>query len=197
MIIELAGMPCSGKTSNLQNYSLIFKAEIITSSLIQEELNISKNLKIINFLIIDFILVLRGIKYIGKNKFFLLINTLKFSGWNYLRRLNVLRNTLKKFAIFELFSKYKDRNFIVDEGISQIIYNFATSKNNISNVFLIPYLTNSNLKVIHIICDNKEIQKRLLIRGHKMIRYYGLENFLFLNNQAKEILICLLKEINK
>lgn len=197
MIIELAGMPCSGKTSNIYNYSLLFKAEIITNHLIQKELKLCLNSKIINLILIDIILVLRGLRFIGRKNLILLLDALKLSGWNYLRRLNVLRNTLKKYAIFELFSKYEERNFLVDEGISQIVYNFATSKNKISNSLLLPYLKNSKLKVIHIICDNEEIRKRLSIRGHKMIRYYGIENFLILNNKAKRNLITLLKKINK
>ena len=52
MLIELAGMPCCGKTSNLQKYSLLFEAEIITNSLIQEELKLtcySLNQEIKNF----------------------------------------------------------------------------------------------------------------------------------------------------
>lgn len=196
MLIEISGMPCTGKTTNKNYYEQIYNAKLIDKWTIQKRLKINTSSRLLNLIIMNLILILLGINGIKFKDHSKLIIAILKSGWTINRKVNVWRNCMFKFAFIKLFAKAKGMNYLIDEGLSQIPYIFATSQFKLNNKWIFPYINDNSIIVEHLDVDIDEIKTRLIKRGHPLLDNVGIEQFMTFNLNVKEELKLLLNQVN-
>ena len=172
--IEITGQPCSGKTTFLNSYTFDgIKPQIYKQRMV---------LKLMNFI--------RGAIYLRSKISHLLVWSLKEQG-SFAFKLNIFRNAVSKFGIFvDLKKTYRSSKhiMIVDEGISHLPFLFQNTKTkDVLRMFI------SELKDVEVIFlaspGTSIIKERLLSRGHKRLKYLGLDSFVSRNSDIESLLI--------
>ena len=99
-------------------------------------------------------------------------------------KLNIFRNTLRKFAIYYLTLRHYDSKVYIDEGISHIPFSHTSS--SFEEIFPIiePYLKNTSL--IYIRCtSDEELKRRLLHRGHSRLKFISVEKLILKSRKVE------------
>ncbi|PQJ83326.1 hypothetical protein [Aliivibrio sifiae] len=165
--IELVGIPCCGKSYICANkFSNI------------RYLSGRKNIIYELLLFICGILTLK----IEDIKFF--ISCVRRENVSFLFKVNIFRNIVRKFGLNKI---YRNRGYIIDEGVSQIPFNLLNS--NVDEVFKVvfPYLES---KVYFINSANdSEIKKRLINRGHTRLFFINIDDFISINRSVENNVI--------
>ena len=166
MIIEITGVPGSGKS---ELYNLLKKNQTLFKFPSDKNKNIFFEFKLLLFFIYNYSLM---------NNFKSIFKSIFKSKNSLFHRLNILRNTIKKFSLFHYYHR-KDGVYIIDEGISHLPFSlFVDSyKKRIlkSRVDLIlNFLPMPN--ILFIISASETIAtERLKIRGHKRMQLLDKE----------------------
>ena len=172
--LEITGQACSGKTSFLSK-----KVSIEENFLIYASGNFRK---ILNFI--------SGLRYLGIFKIKILFKfTLKERGSLYFK-MNVFRNAIAKFGIFNHLNKLKkySKTIVIDEGISHLPFLFLETKTE----EVVDFISNElkQIQVIFLISlDRNVIKSRMKYRGHKRLRFLALDDFLDKNNSIEQSLL--------
>ncbi|MCP4118774.1 MAG: hypothetical protein GY737_25940 [Desulfobacteraceae bacterium] len=199
MIIEITGVPGSGKTTiinqliaNPKNNCTLFSPELICQFLHMKIFPLFVK-KIISDIFLVFILACNLFKY----KEILFVGFLKVMQTNesLIFKLNIFRNIMLKIAGFEAgVTIFKKKRLLFDEGISHIPFNLADYTNFeqqtlTTSIKLLagPY---SNVNLLLIDHCQIDIVKRLKCRGHKRLLKggYDCQKFVDTNHEIFELM---------
>lgn len=185
-VVELTGAPCSGKTKLIDQLCSNYNAVPLNNNWLDEELRLWMLPPSLRLIFREIILLILGTKVLGISRIFILCGSIRVSGWNTARKLNVLRNVLAKFAMHKIVYSQAKVNFIIDEGISHIPFIFATSLVQCPTRICTFFPKGSPI-ILRINCEPKELRRRLMFRGHDMLHAgTSIDKFIELNVKAGE-----------
>ena len=189
MIVEVTGIPCSGKSYYLNYLSVEYNCVVLDKQFINNFLHISCLPCPVSFIIREFYHLFTGITKLNFYTIKFLLKYLFYSKWSFYRKVNVFRNVVKKYSLHYIVYKNEDIDFIVDEGVCHIPFIFATAKQNYTPELLINHY-NLDINVIIIKSETKILFKRILKRGHSFINSHNhCDLILFIiKNQISSIL---------
>ncbi len=172
---EITGQPCSGKSTYIDKVLLSYKiSESSTDTLIQ---------KIYFFFY--------GFMYLENSRIKKILKWSLKENASILFRLNIFRNAIAKFAIFnkKYFLKLKNNhNFFLDEGISHLPFLFLETDTKLVVEFIFNELQQVNVLFLKS-PGSEKIKKRLKDRGHKRLKFLTISNFIDRNEEIEEILL--------
>lgn len=177
MIIELTGIPCSGKSTLADRIASGFAGRdgFITSAqcCILEQYHCGLlGRSAAGTIIYDIILLGIFLKNYGKFKavFGELLNSMRKNEKRLLARLNVTRNIIKKISVDHYFrNKHPDKTVFIDEGVSHILFNVFSGRQLVSENDLKTTAAKLPLPNMIVIIEApaETIKERLACRGHK------------------------------
>ena len=180
---EITGQPCSGKTKFLINEMKRDVAIKLYSQGIPRQA--------LNFF--------RGIWYLGFYRTLTIYQWSMQESASLLFRHNIFRNAVTKFGVFNYLYPMVTQDskiHFIDEGISHLPYLFRNTSTNT----IVSFLRNE-LRDIEILFiqskDSDEIKNRLIIRGHKRLKFNSLNDFVSRNMEIDDILLNLYPNLCK
>lgn len=168
---ELSGLPASGKSTYVKKENLTVQS----SNRLWPALH--KCPKKIAIVLSEFHLFFIGFKVLSTRELFLFFKMSMREEVGPLFKVNIFRNTLRKFAVYNLTCQDLDSDIYIDEGISHIPFNYFSS--SFAEVFPIiePYL--KNISLTYISCNSdEELKKRLLYRGHSRLKFIKVDTLI-------------------
>ena len=159
MIIEITGVPGSGKSSIWR----ILEKKINKTKFVLGYNNIFNEIQLLVFYLYN---------HENNNRYNFIFSMILKSNNTLYHKLNIVRNVIKKIAIY---SKYKDKKklYIFDEGVSHLPFNVFvdSSKKNTSNIEISNFINRIPTPDLLLLINagKKETTTRLKDRGHKRI----------------------------
>ena len=169
-IIELTGEPCAGKSTYLNSLSKLDHFTLFCRQWLLNDLGITSKVNLLSPVIYELYMFYAGMRGIGHSRLFYFWLATQKLNEPVLRRINIFRNIIHKYAIHYRVANSKccEEYLVVDEGISHIPYLFTGGLDKIetSSLFNFPY---EKPWIIKLSLDIEIIISRLLKRGHKRI----------------------------
>lgn len=172
-ILELTGVPCSGKSYilNVINES-DNRSAIFSDHYLLEELGFKYENTFIRIFFAESWLFVWGSWEAGFRLcvcYFFSCLRLKLS---LIRRINIYRNIMRKYGVshFSQQRKYDDSWLIVDEGISHIPYLFTGALNKRIEELFFKFPVGYNVTIVQLQGEPCTITERLSKRGHKRLQ---------------------------
>jgi len=180
-ISEITGQPCSGKSTYISRLMLNNQDHGTTNvSFVQK-----------------FYFFFNGLIYLETFRIRRLLEWSLKEDASIFFKLNIFRNAVSKFGIFNKMHKINKKNiqnFILDESISHLPFLFLETDTSIVVEFILNELQQVN--VVFLKSPGKEkIKERLQFRGHKRLRFLSTAYFVSRNDKIEEILIHLYTNI--
>ncbi len=172
---EITGQPCSGKSTYIDKVLLSCKdPESSSDAIIQK----------IYFFFYGFI-------YLENSRIKTILKWSLKENASILFRLNIFRNAIAKFGVFNkkyLIKLKNNHNFFLDEGISHLPFLFLETDTRTVVEFIFNELQQVNVLFLKS-PGSEKIKKRLKDRGHKRLQFLTISNFVDRNEEIEEILI--------
>lgn len=126
-----------------------------------------------------------GCEQLSYSDFYLILGYLSRARWSLFRKLNVFRNILKKICLIKVASNYKQKNIIIDEGMSHLPIIFSTSLANFPELVFQKFMTSYPATVIVVQARENIVKQRIMKRGHHFTKSQEiLDHFVKLNYSA-------------
>ena len=180
MIVEITGVPCSGKSYFIDRISNNLNSKI-------------KVVKWNNYNLINVFLIFVGYSYllINNKGYTIFIKYILKKKIPFFDKIKLSFNVIKKITLNWIYSFDDSKIYLFDEGLTHIPFNILVDSysDDIDIDFCLKTnkkIQNSNL-IFLVESDKKDIIKRLNLRGHK--RYYNksfIEQNFKVNNCIKE-----------
>ena len=154
---EITGVPCSGKSYYVKAHDLKVAEVDFFKSILVSLINIPFN----KLYCLSLMCFKEKVSWFYKIKLFFLI--------------------LKKIGVYHLL---KDKDVIIDEGVSHIFYNLLESSSESIMYLIEDYLPFIDVKFVNAPSDSVLIE-RYKCRGHKRLEFYDVNAFILLNEKAK------------
>ena len=179
-IIELTGAPATGKSSYAKLAGVtVFKIE---------DLN-SYKWVLPNFfirLVIEIFVICVGMARLGPSSSWFFLKRSLAESPSLLLRLNIFRNTLRKFGVDALIRiRIFKTDIYIDEGISHIPFNFPSTEFSNLEPRLRPYL--KKLQVHYLASPPESVLiERLRVRGHKRLSFMTVQELVAQNLKVEQ-----------
>ena len=190
MIIELTGIPGSGKSTILKKLKEELKDEKYIFDVKKYILRFSGNT-----IIFDIILLVNFFRLTKADREALskIFKILKKSKNSIFHKINILRNSYKKFIIYRMLDKIDNRIFFIDEGISHIPFTLFVDISKSINIKeidnILEFLPKVD-KILNIDADDKILLERVIQRGkkgHRRIDFSNKENIVKFMRQSRQV----------
>ena len=168
-MIEITGIPGSGKSHILKRDFPSTTYTYLDNKFCDKSLRIKNLYVFLRTPLREFALLLIGVFVLGLKQLLVVLWHVFATDWSIFRKVNVIRNILKKFGILKLASKTPLKRYVIDEGLYHLNFVFAGS--NTDN--FIQYLDVSQFGRPHIIlvdAPDEVIISRLKMRGHGRLK---------------------------
>ena len=197
MIIELTGIPGSGKSTILNELRIVLENEKYIFDIQKYILGFNGNIFFYDvYLILNFFrLTVRDWRLLGK-----ILNIICHSKNSFFHKVNIFRNSYKKLVIYNII-KHKKEIFFIDEGVTHIPFTlFVDMEDNncrTNKIELTNYLQKIDLLLIIDAPDNILLD-RVLKRGkdgHRRIDFTSKKKVISFLYQSRQVLNSIEKNI--
>jgi len=181
--IEITGQPCAGKSSFIVQEVMIGKETHVYEQ--------TYLIKMFSFFV--------GIKYLGFQRTKVLLSWSLKENASLFFRINVFRNAVLKFGIFQNLSTSSlddSTRCLVDEGLSHLSFLFLNTDTQQVVDFISDELRRINVQFLKS-PGHDVIQDRLLRRGHKRLKFVSVTCFAERNQEIEDVLLNLYPNLCK
>lgn len=168
-IVELTGAPGSGKSTfaaaaNRSNAIVLFNREWLLRSF---KLPVDSRIPACVFY--EIIMFYGGARHLRSIRLVRFLNVCYKANASWIRKINVFRSIVHKYAIHEYFSEVQDNRYLlVDEGISHIPFLFAGDLSNIDPQVLMEF-PRDHPWIVKLQVSQNLLENRIQMRGHKRV----------------------------
>jgi dephospho-CoA kinase len=190
MIIELTGIPGSGKSTILKKLEHELKDNIYIFDIKKYILGFSANTFVFDIVLLLNFFRLKNSDWNSLKKIFEIV---KASGNSFFHKINILRNSYKKFVIYRMINK-RNKIFFIDEGVSHIPFTvFVDISKDINSNEIKKFLNMipSTDKILMIDAPEDMLLQRVIKRGstgHRRINFSQKEDIVRFMQQSREVL---------
>lgn len=168
-LIEITGIPGAGKSFVLKRDFPTNKYTYLDDKFCDKSLRIKNLYTFLRTPLRELALLLIGLFVLGLRPLYTILWHVFMTDWSLFRKVNVIRNIVKRFAILKLASKCPSEHYVIDEGLYHL--NFVFSGSNTDN--FVQYLDTSQFGCPYVIvvdAPEEVIISRLKVRGHGRLR---------------------------
>jgi thymidylate kinase len=191
MIIELTGIPGAGKSTILKNLKSELNDKKYIFDVKKYILGFSGNTFVFDMvLLVNFFRLTKDDRK-SLSKIFKILKQSKNSTFH---KINILRNSYKKFIVYRMLSEIDNRIFFIDEGISHIPFTLFVDISKSINIKeiddILEFLPKVD-KILNIDADDEILLERVIQRGkkgHRRMDFSKKENIVKFMQQSRQVL---------